>query len=101
LAILFSCIFYSGLPGTIKFITEFYILTGLVETAPYMTIILIFMVNFIGLIGFSKCWFNVVFGLSPNLQIKKAPDLTYKESLIIVYCFYTFISLSFVISYIL
>ena len=101
LAILFSCIFYSGLPGTIKFITEFYILAGLVETAPYMTVILVFMVNFIGLIGFSKCWFNVVFGLSPNLQSKKAPDLTYKESLIITYCFYTFISLSFVISYIL
>jgi len=52
--ILLSCIFYSGLPGTLKFISEVYIFAGLVDTAPLSTIIVLFGANFFGLIGFSK-----------------------------------------------
>lgn len=52
--ILISCIFYSGLPGTLKFISEVYIFTGLLELAPLSTVIVLFGANFFGLIGFSK-----------------------------------------------
>jgi NADH:ubiquinone oxidoreductase subunit 4 (subunit M) len=52
--ILISCIFYSGLPGTLKFISEIYIFSGLLDIAPASTIIVLFGANFFGLIGFSK-----------------------------------------------
>jgi len=54
IVILISCIFYSGLPGTLKFISELYIFTGLLDIAPVSTIIVLFGANFFGLIGFSK-----------------------------------------------
>jgi hypothetical protein len=42
--------------------------------------------NFFGLIGFSKCWFNVTFGLNMKNQDKFPIDLTIKEFLIIFIC---------------
>jgi NADH:ubiquinone oxidoreductase subunit 4 (subunit M) len=53
-AILFMLIFFSGLPGTIKFISEFYIFSGLLEFSPTSCFILMFVANVLGLIGFSK-----------------------------------------------
>jgi NADH-quinone oxidoreductase subunit M len=55
LSILFMHILYSGLPGTLKFLSEFYIFTGLISSAPFSTLLLMFGANFFGLIGFSKC----------------------------------------------
>jgi NADH:ubiquinone oxidoreductase subunit 4 (subunit M) len=52
--VLASCIFYSGLPGTLKFISELYIFVGLLDIAPLSAIIVLFGANFFGLIGFSK-----------------------------------------------
>jgi NADH:ubiquinone oxidoreductase subunit 4 (subunit M) len=79
ISIIFMCILYSGLPGTLKFTCEFYIFCGLFEITPTLTILLFFIANVIGLIGFSKCWFDVVFGM--NLKNHKlAPfDLNIKE----------------------
>jgi NADH:ubiquinone oxidoreductase subunit 4 (subunit M) len=54
LAILFMLIFFSGLPGTIKFISEFYIFSGLLEFSPTTCFFLMFVANVLGLIGFSK-----------------------------------------------
>jgi len=54
IVILLSCIFYSGLPGTLKFISELYIFAGLLDVTPLSTIIVLFGANFFGLIGFSK-----------------------------------------------
>lgn len=54
IVILITCLVYAGLPGTMKFITEFYILSGLVEALPYSIILLIFSVNYVGTIGFCK-----------------------------------------------
>ena len=54
MSILFTCIVYMGLPGTNKFITEFYILSGLIESTPYSIILIVFTVNYIGSIGFCK-----------------------------------------------
>jgi len=86
LSVLFMQILYSGLPGTLKFLSEFYIFSGLLTSAPLSTILLLYAAIFLGLIGFSKCWFNVVFGLTLKNQNKIPNDLTQKEFLIIFIC---------------
>lgn len=83
IAIIIMCFLYAGLPGTLKFTCEFYIFCGLFEITPTLTIILFFIANVLGLIGFSKCWFDATFGM--NLKNHKlAPfDLNIKELYII------------------
>jgi NADH:ubiquinone oxidoreductase subunit 4 (subunit M) len=54
ISILIMTIFFAGLPGTIKFISEFYIFSSFLEVSPIMCIILMIIANVIGLIGFSK-----------------------------------------------
>lgn len=93
--ILAMLICFSGLPGTIKFISEFYIFNGLLEYSTSSCLILMFIANVIGLIGFSKAWFNVLFGLPKKNTKYLALDLTFKELYIIIYC----ILLLFLISY--
>jgi NADH-ubiquinone oxidoreductase chain 4 len=86
-SILFMCIFYSGVPGTLKFTSEFYIFNGLFEISPISCCLLMLFANALGLIGFSKCWFNVVFGTTNN-NLKCLPvDLTAKELFIILNCY--------------
>ena len=87
LAILFMCVFFSGLPGTIKFIVEFYIFSGFLEISPISCFILMFVANVLGLIGFSKCWFNAVFGMFKKKEKYMPLDLTIKESYIILFCY--------------
>ena len=89
ISIITMCVLYAGLPGTLKFTCEFYIFCGLFELTPIITILLFFVANVLGLIGFSKCWFDAVFGM--NLKNHKlAPfDLNIKELYII------YISISF------
>lgn len=85
--IIIGCILFSGLPGTMKFISEMYIFTGFLEAAPISTITVIVAANFLGIVGFSKVWYNVIFGLMP-LKIKLIPkDLSFKEIYILVFCF--------------
>lgn len=86
ISILLMQILYSGLPGTLKFLSEFYIFSGLICSAPFSTILILYSANFLGLIGFSKCWFNVVFGLTLKNQNKIPADLTYKELFVIFIC---------------
>lgn len=86
ISILLMQVLYSGLPGTLKFLSEFYIFSGLICSAPFSTILLLYSANFLGLIGFSKCWYNVVFGLTLKYQNKIPADLTYKELFIIFIC---------------
>jgi NADH:ubiquinone oxidoreductase subunit 4 (subunit M) len=89
ISIILMCIFFSGLPGTLKFTCEFYIFCGLFELTPALTLFLFFVANVLGLIGFSKCWFDAVFGMSLKNH-KLAPfDLNTKELYII------YISISF------
>jgi NADH:ubiquinone oxidoreductase subunit 4 (subunit M) len=54
IAILIMCIFFAGLPGTIKFISEFYVFSGFFEITPVGCFLLMFTANVVGLIGFSK-----------------------------------------------
>ena len=91
IAIITMCVLYAGLPGTLKFTCEFYIFCGLFELTPALTIVVFFIANVLGLIGFSKCWFDATFGM--NLKNHKlAPfDLNTKE----LYIIYTSISFLF------
>ena len=83
ITIIVMCVLYAGLPGTLKFTCEFYIFCGLFELTPTLTIVLFFIANVLGLIGFSKCWFDVTFGMNLKNQ-KLAPlDLNIKELYII------------------
>lgn len=77
--ILLMVIFFSGLPGTIKFISEFYIFTSFMEVSPLLCIFLMIGANVIGLVGFSKCWFNVVFGSLTKSSKYMPLDLNIKE----------------------
>jgi len=54
LVIFIGLLLYSGLPGTLKFISEVYIFVGLLNTTPLVLVFLIFGVNFLGIIGFAK-----------------------------------------------
>jgi hypothetical protein len=58
-----------------------------------------FTANVLGLIGFSKCWFNAVFGMHKK-HMKYLPlDLTAKELLIILFCFSFLLFFSFFINF--
>jgi NADH-quinone oxidoreductase subunit M len=77
------CVIYAGLPGTLKFTCEFYIFCGLYEISPILTISLFLVANVFGLIGFSKCWYNSVFGICIKKFKTNILDLNYKELYII------------------
>jgi NADH:ubiquinone oxidoreductase subunit 4 (subunit M) len=85
--ILIGCILYSGLPGTLKFVSEMYIFIGLIELSSISTILVIFIANFLGLVGFCKVWYNAVFGATPVKTIKLPKDLSFKEIYILCTCF--------------
>jgi NADH:ubiquinone oxidoreductase subunit 4 (subunit M) len=83
ITIISMCVLYAGLPGTLKFSCEFYIFCGLFEVTPLLTLILFFVANVLGLVGFSKCWFDVVFGMSLKKHKTNPFDLNKKELFII------------------
>ena len=90
------CFFYSGLPGTLKFTSEFYIFSSFLEIAPFSSILVIFIANCLGIIGFSKSWFNIIFGMSNFNKKQLIIDLTIKELyviytpifILILFCFF-------------
>lgn len=86
ISIVLMLIFFAGLPGTIKFISEFYIFSGFLELSPILCFILMFIANVIGLVGFSKAWFNAIFGMTRKYKQSVITDLSYKEIYIIFYC---------------
>lgn len=85
------CVLYAGLPGTIKFSCEFYIFATLLETSYLAAIMLIFVLNVVGLIGFSKPWLNVLFGLPHNTMPTVVADLSKRELYITLYTFTFFL----------
>ena len=55
ITIITMVVFFAGLPGTIKFISEFYLFSVFSELSTLMCFCLMFLANVCGLIGFSKC----------------------------------------------
>ena len=84
ITIIIMCVLYAGLPGTLKFTCEFYIFCGLFEITPAITLITFLIANVLGLVGFSKCWFDATFGMNLKNHYLSPLDLTSKE-LYVVY----------------
>lgn len=84
ISIIIMCIMYSGLPGMLKFTCEFYLFSSLFNILPVLTVFLFFIANVVGLISFSKCWFNITFGMFLKNN-KKAPFDLNKKELYIIY----------------
>ena len=87
ISILIMTIFFAGLPGTIKFVSEFYIFSSFLELSPTMCILLMLIANVLGLIGFSKVWFNLVFGGFTKNTKYLPMDLSIREIYMIVFNF--------------
>ena len=99
-SILAMCVFFAGLPGTIKFISEFYLFSNFLEISSLACFLLMFLANVLGLIGFSKCWFNAVFGLFRKQSSNLTMDLTKKEILVILFNFFFLFFFSFFTNFI-
>jgi NADH-quinone oxidoreductase subunit M len=89
--IFFNCIFYMGVPGTLKFLSELYIFNGLLEIMPISLILILVGANLLGAVGFCKCWFNVLFGMTSNKQQYIPTDLSLKELSIVIICYFMLI----------
>jgi NADH:ubiquinone oxidoreductase subunit 4 (subunit M) len=98
-SIFIMIIFFAGLPGTIKFISEFYIFSGLLSSSFVSCVLLLFFANVLGLIGFSKNWYNAIFGMNTKVNNTIFLDLTFKETYVILYCFFFLFFFSFFPSY--
>ena len=57
------------------------------DVTPLSTIIVLFGANFFGLIGFSKVWFNIVFGMTAINKHYMIHDLSYKEIYTLSLCY--------------
>ena len=80
-------VFFGGLPGTVKFVCEFFIFSSVLSFSFLSCIFLMFILNFFGLVGFSKAWFNALFGLPSTSYPIVSIDLSYKEFFIIFFSF--------------
>lgn len=88
ISIIFMIFFFSGIPGTLKFVCEFFVFNLVFNISWIFGFIFVIVVNAFGLIGFSKNWFNAVF-CAPNKKINlNALDLSRKEIFIISLCFF-------------
>jgi NADH-quinone oxidoreductase subunit M len=86
IAIFIMCLLYCGMPGTMKFTCEFFIFSQIIGVSFLFTFILLFFANLIGVVGFCRCWFNVLFGMSTKLSKLNIIDLNMKELQIITVC---------------
>ena len=46
IALFFMCILYSGIPGTMKFVCEFYLFSQLLQSSLFFTLLLIVLSNY-------------------------------------------------------
>lgn len=96
LSIIFMIFFFSGIPGTLKFVCEFFVFNLVFNVSWTLGALFVVVVNAFGLIGFSKNWFNAVF-CAPNRGLDlQALDLSKKELFIILLCFFSLTFLTYV-----
>lgn len=55
IVIFLMCVLYSGIPGTMKFVCEFYLFGQLLGVSLIFTFLMLIFANFIGIVGFCKC----------------------------------------------
>ena len=81
-------VFFGGLPGTVKFACEFYIFSAVLSSSFLSCFFLMFVLNFFGLVGFSRGWFSAIFGLPSIKKPIVMLDLSKKEFLISFFSFF-------------
>lgn len=99
--IFFMGIFFAGLPGTLKFSVEFSLFNNLIDFSFISTVLTILSANCLGLIGFSKSWFNAMFGIRKNVFNYVQSDLSKKEIYIIYLSFSMLFFFSFFTNFLL
>lgn len=72
------CLFFAGLPFTLKFVVEVFIFTQLFNISLGLVCTCLFICNWFGIISFMKNWFVPLFG-SPKVQ---SSDISYRELLV-------------------
>lgn len=90
-----TLLLFTGLPFTIKFFLEISIFNLLLNFNLELTVLIIFIANWIGLLGFSKIWFNLLFG-KPQLN-NIIYDLTLRELIIFILSFLILIFINYFI----
>jgi NADH:ubiquinone oxidoreductase subunit 4 (subunit M) len=93
--IIFMIFFFSGIPGTLKFICEFYLFNLIFQNSWFLCFFLMIILNMIGLVGFSKNWYNAIF-TTPDLKKKVINDLTKKEIYICLICFFNLLFFTYI-----
>jgi NADH:ubiquinone oxidoreductase subunit 4 (subunit M) len=88
IAIFIMIVIFSGVPGSMKFVAEITIFSSLNQFSPFFCGFLILIVNFLGMIGFCKSWFNILFGMSTRFADANIVDLTIYEILVIFFCIF-------------
>lgn len=95
LCMIITLLLFTGLPFTIKFFLEINIFNLLLNFNIELTILIIFIANWIGLLGFSKIWFNLLFGRPQFNGI--VYDLTIRELIIYIISFLILIFINYLI----
>lgn len=91
-ALFICCLFFAGLPFTLKFIVEVYIFINLFNLNAFLFTLTIIVCNWFGLVSFMKHWFGLLFG---NPVQENINDLSYREFII----YFSLCSLLIIISY--
>lgn len=92
---LITLLLFTGLPFTIKFFLEISIFNLLLQWNIEVTFVIIIVANWLGLLGFSKIWFNLLFGKPFTHQI--IHDLTIRELIIFLTSFLLLIFINYFI----
>lgn len=70
-----SCLLFMGLPFTLKFSAEIFIFTQVWYISTPTLVVLVAVGNWVGIVGFMRHWFGVLFGNSSL----STPDMSRKE----------------------
>lgn len=87
-SIILMCIYYMGLPGTLKFSCEVMVFSAIYQVSFILFLLIVFSANFVAPISFCKSWYGCVFG-TPNKNHLNINDLDQKEYYIIQFCLWT------------
>lgn len=88
------CIFFSGLPFTLKFIVEVYVYMQILNLNIPILIFIILICNWFGIISFNKHWFTTLFGVN---NINVISDISYRELIIYFILLLLLVIISFLV----
>lgn len=95
-SIFICCLFFAGLPFTLKFIVEVYVFSQVMSFNFFFLLILILICNWFGLVFFTKNWLSTIFGtpttaVYSDISVVEIVFYVISLSLLFLLSFYTFI----------